>query len=456
MATAVSQLLEDYQHRTPRSRQLAAEAQASLPGGITHDARYFRPYPIYIERAAGSRKWDVDGHEYVDYVGGHGSLLLGHAHPQVVKAVQEQLARGTHYGACHELELRWAQLVQRLMPSAELVRFTGTGTEATLLAFRLARAFTGRPRIARFNTHFHGWHDHAAFGVGSHHDGSPSPGVLSEITDNVALCPPGDIDQLRRLLAEHDDIAAVIIEPTGATWGQVPVVPEFLHQLREVTSQHDVLLLFDEVVTGFRVSPGGAQGLFGITPDMTMLAKILAGGLPGGAITGRRDIMELLDFDACARQGREKISHHGTYNANTASAMAGITTLGIVADTDACERASECAAQIREGLNRVIAEEGVAWRVYGNFSNFHIYTNPNHESVAVADLDSGSFDYRQIKAAAASPVVGKLRLGMRVHGVDIFGWPGGSTSAVHTDDDVKQTVEAFQRTLRAMKAEGDL
>ena len=456
MATAVSQLIDEYRQRTARSRQLAEEAQNSLPGGITHDARYFQPYPIYIDRAAGSRKWDIDGNEYVDFVGGHGALLLGHAHPEVTKAVQDQLARGTHPGACHELELRWAQLVQRLMPSAELVRFTGTGTESTLLAFRLARAFTGKPRIVRFNTHFHGWHDHAAFGVASHHDGSPSPGVLPELSDNISLCPPGDIDHVRHLLAENNDIAGVIIEPTGATWGQVPVLPEFLHQLRETTAQHGVLLLFDEVVTGFRVSPGGAQGLFGITPDLTMLAKILAGGLPGGAICGRRDIMQLLDRDACEASGREKISHHGTYNANPASAIAGTTALKIVAETDVCQRASDRAAEIRDGLNGVIADEQFAWRVYGNFSNFHIFTNPDREPVTIDDLNIGSVDYRMIKAAAASPAVGKLRIGMLVHGVDIFGWPGGSTSAVHTEDDVSQTIEAFQHTLRAMKDEGDL
>jgi glutamate-1-semialdehyde 2,1-aminomutase len=454
MATVVSQLIEEYQRRTTRSRALAEEAQSAFPGGIVHDARYFRPYPIYIERAEGSRKWDVDGNEYVDYVGGHGALLLGHAHPAMEKAVREQAGRGTHYGACHELELRWAQLVQRLIPSAELVRFTGSGTEATMLAFRLARAFTGKSRIVRFNTHFHGWQDHAAFGVASHHDGTPSPGVLQELSDNITLCPPGDIEVMSRLLSENEDVAAVILEPTGATWGQIPLAPAFLHQLRELTQQHGVLLLFDEVVTGFRVAPGGAQAEFGITPDLTMLAKVLAGGLPGGAIVGRRDIMELLDLDACQEQGREKISHHGTYNANPLSAAAGIATLQIVAETDACQRASGYAARLRTELQQVISSAGLDWRVYGSFSGFHIYTNPDHEAVSSEDLDSGHFDYRKIKAASRSPVVGKLRIGLLVHGIDIFAWPGGSPSAVHTDADLEQTVDAFERTIRAMKGEG--
>ena len=456
MPITKSSVVDEYRRRTMRSRQLAKESQATFPGGITHDARYFQPYPIYVERAEGSRKWDVDGNEYVDYVGGHGSLILGHAHPQVTEAVQQQLGLGTHYGACHELELRWAQIVQRLVPSAELVRFCSSGTEATLLAFRLARAFTGKPRVIRFNTHFHGWHDHAAFGVGSHHDGTPPPGVLPETAQNIVLCPPGDIEATAQLLAERDDIAAVILEPTGATWGQVPLDPAFLHELRALTAQHEVLLIFDEVVTGFRCSPGGAQSVFGVTPDLTALAKILAGGLPGGAIVGRRDIMELLDLEACQAQGREKISHHGTYNANPVTAIAGITTLNIIAETDACQRASDYAARLREELNRVLVDEGLDWCVYGTFSGFHIYTNPEHDTVNPADLESGRFEYRKIKAAARSPVVAALRVGMRVHGVDIFGWPGGSTSAVHSEEDSAQTVTAFRNTIRDLKQEGSV
>ena len=171
-------------------------ARDVLPAGIAHDSRSQAPYPIYIDHAAGSRKWDVDGHEYVDYTGGHGALLLGHNHPAVTRAVAEQLTRGTHFGSCHELEVRWAEWVQRLVPSAERVRFTSSGTEATLLALRLARAYTGRPKIVRFEGHFHGWHDHMAFGVTSHFDGSPTPGVLPEIAQAVRLVPAGDADAL--------------------------------------------------------------------------------------------------------------------------------------------------------------------------------------------------------------------------------------------------------------------
>jgi len=456
MSMTASSILDEYVRRTVRSRQLAEEARTCFPSGITHDARYFRPHPFYVERASGSRKWDVDGNEYVDYVGGHGALLLGHAHPEVSEAVRQQVPLGTHYGACHELELGWAKSIQRLLPSAELVRFTSSGTEATMLAFRLARAFSGKQKIVRFTTHFHGWQDHAAFGVASHHDGTPTPGVLPELAENVLLCPPDDLQKLADLFAQRNDIAAIIMEPTGATWGQIPLLPQVLTELRELSSRHGVLLIFDEVVTGFRCSPGGAQGLFGITPDLTTLAKILAGGFPGGAIVGRRDIMELLDPDACQSSGREKIPHQGTFNANPVSATAGITALGIVAESDACHRASQYAAQLRDALNRVIGSEGLDWSVYGTFSGFHIFMNPDHEAITVADLDEGRVNFRKIKAASGSPAAANLRLGLLVQGVDISGWPGGITSAVHGDDDLQRTVAAFEETIRAMKQSGDL
>lgn len=272
-----SAIIAAYRQRTPRSAALAEEALALLPSGVTHDSRYQKPYGIYVERAAGPRKWDVDGNEYVDYFGGHGALLLGHNHPSVFTAMQEALARGTHFGANHEIEVRWATLVRRLVPSAERVRFTASGTEATLMALRLARAFTGRPKIVRFLTHFHGWHDHMTAGHQSHFDGSPTAGVVAGIANDMILLPPGDVAAMRSVVESRDDIAAAIIEPTGSSFGAVPLKPDFLAALREATAKCGAMLIFDEVVTGFRVSKRGAQGAFGITPDLTALAKILAG-----------------------------------------------------------------------------------------------------------------------------------------------------------------------------------
>ena len=326
------------------------------------------PTALYITRAKGPRKWDVDGNEYVDYFGGHGALLLGHSHPKVVAAVHEQIERGTHYGASHETEIAWAEWVLRLVPSAERVRFTSSGTEATLMAVRLARAFSGKSKIIRFKHHFHGWHDHMTSGFANHFDGSPTTGVLPGVAGNVLLAEQNDADGLARLLEQHDDIAAAILEPTGAHGARLPIDPQFLHALRELTRQHGVLLIFDEVVTGFRVAPGGAQAEYGITPDLTTLAKILSGGLPGGAVTGRKDILDLLDFQVTKAADREKIAHPGTFNANPLSAAAGIAALEIVGTTDACARANRYGESLRRRVNEVFEEERLPWAAYGTFS----------------------------------------------------------------------------------------
>ncbi|HEX7377276.1 MAG TPA: aspartate aminotransferase family protein [Pirellulales bacterium] len=456
MSATNSPIIEAYQRRTPGSARLAREAAEIFPGGVTHDGRILEPHPIYVTHAAGARKWDVDGNEYVDYAGGHGALLLGHNHPQVVEAVREQLSRGTHLGACHEQEIQWGRAVQRLLPSAERVRFTSSGTEATMMAMRLARAFTGKPKILRFFGHFHGWHDHAAFGVASHFDGTPTPGVLADIAGNVVLAPPGDMPGTLAVLDAHQDIAAAIIEPTGASWGQVPMPEGFLHGLREATAKRGVLLIFDEVISGFRCSPGGAQQVYGIRPDLTTLAKILAGGLPGGAVVGRKDVLDLLDAAQSIAAGREKVPHQGTFNANPLSAVAGATTLRLVAETDACQRANDYAARLREELSRVLRDAGVNWAVYGSFSGFHIFTNPQKLEISGEGINACQYDYRVFKSPPARSLLMKLRMGMMIHGVELFSWPGGPTSSAHSDDDLRQTADALRQTLRMLRAEGEI
>lgn len=456
MSSSETEIVAEYRRRTPRSAELAAEAGQVLPSGITHDGRHLQPYGINVDRALGSRKWDVDGNEYVDYAGGHGALLLGHNHPAVVEAVAKQLERGTHFGSNHELEIRWGQAVQRLIPSAERVRFTSSGTEATLLALRLARAYTGRQKIVRFLGHFHGWHDHMAFGVYSRFDGSPSPGVVPGIASEVLLAPPSDVEATRKLLEEQgDQIAAVILEPTGASWGQVPLPPGLLPMLREITAKQGIVLIFDEVISGFRCAPGGAQAYYGITPDMTTLAKILAGGLPGGAVAGRAEILDGLSFVPAGTQ-REKISHHGTFNANPLSAAAGIAALKVVAETDACEKANQYAAQLREGMREVLREEDVPWLVYGTFSGFHIMVGLPRPDATHEDVEQGKFTPQEIKAMRNPHVINQLRLAAMCEGVDFFGWPGGPTSSAHTAEDLDRTITGFRSAIRRMKQCGVL
>ncbi|WP_337876105.1 aminotransferase class III-fold pyridoxal phosphate-dependent enzyme [Elioraea sp.] len=443
--------------RTPGSAANYVAARRLFPGGVTHDSRYVRPHPLAIVRAQGARKWDVDGNEYVDYAGGHGALILGHAHPAVTARVTEQLARGTHYGANHALENRWAELIQELVPSAEMVRFTSSGTEATLMALRLARAATGRRKLLRLRGHFHGWHDHMAFGVTNHYDGTPTPGVLPALAENIVFVDPNDEAGLVALLEEQGaDIAAAILEPTGSSYGQVPLRPDFVRRLREETARRGIVLVFDEVVTGFRVARGGAQEALGIRPDLTTLAKILAGGLPGGAVVGRRDLLELLDPERAAARGVEKIPHQGTYNANPLSAAAGIATLEIIRDTDAIARTHAYAARLRAALNDVIEEEGVAWAVYGTHTGVHVFVNPNGLAIGPRNFDPLAMGYADLKIPRGNQTVTKLLLAMRTRGVDLAPWPGGPASAAHGEDDLQRTVEAFRGAIRALREEREI
>lgn len=452
-----SPIVAAYVARTPRSAEAYAAARKLLPGGVAHDVRYMRPHPIYVDEAAGARKRDIDGNEYVDYQGGHGALLLGHCHPEVTARVAEQLARGTHYGANHELESRWAELIIEMVPCAELIRFTSSGTEATLMALRLARAGTGRGKVLRFLGHFHGWHDHVAFGVVNHWDGTPTPGVLPGLAENVILLKPNDGPELIAALDAHGhEIAAAIIEPTGSNYGQIPIDPAFLGTLRQETAKRGIVLIFDEVVTGFRVARGGAQEALGILPDLTTLAKVVAGGLPGGAVAGRRDLLELLDPEAAAARGFEKIGHQGTYNANPLSAAAGVATLEIVRDGDAIERTQAYAARLREGARSVLVEEGVSWGAYGSFTGLHLFVNPNALQVDAATFDPLALGFDELKVPRANSVSVQFRLAMRVHGVDLSAWPGGPCSAAHEDRDLDQTLTALRASLRMLREQREI
>jgi glutamate-1-semialdehyde 2,1-aminomutase len=454
--TTNSPIIAAYRAATPGSAAAAEKAARLFPSGVTHDSRYLEPYGLYITRAKGPRKWDVDGNCYVDYFGGHGALLLGHCHPKVVAAVEQQVERGTHFGASHELEIAWAEWVMKLIPSAERVRFTSSGTEATMMALRLARAFTGKSKIIRFKHHFHGWHDHMTSGYASHFDGSPTPGVLPGVTTGLVLAEQNDAVGLARLLDDDDDIAAAILEPTGAHGAQLPIDPAFLVELRELTRQHGVLLIFDEVVTGFRVSPGGAQVEYGIRPDLTTLAKILAGGLPGGAITGRKDILDLLDFQVTKAADREKISHQGTFNANPLSAAAGVAALEIVGTTDACARANRYAETLRRRINEVFEEERVPWAVYGAFSNFHFFTNPGRTAITPTRFDPKAVPAEAFFDKRQAGLVHKFRLAMMTHGVDFSGSPGGITSATHGEAELEDTMTALRKAIRMLKQEREI
>lgn len=452
MTTAVLSRLDAlYAERFPESARLAERGKSLFPSGVTHDGRYLEPFPVYVREAHGSRKTTVEGHSLVDYWVGHGSLILGHSHPAVVEAVQRQMALGTHFSACHELEMDWAERVLRLLPAAERIRFTSSGTEATLMAIRIARLATGRRKVVKFIGHFHGWHDSlvpAAYAPYTPDDWS-IPGVTDGVLSETVPIPPNDLAALEQALDQHNP-ACVIVEATGGHWGMVPVQGEFLRELRRLTAARDVLLIFDEVISGFRVHPGGSQGHYGIAPDMTTLAKILAGGLPGGALVGREDLLEGLAFEN--RFGK-KMKHPGTYNGNPLSAAAGVAALDLVATGEPGRHSNRMAALLRGRLNALFAEKSVDWIAYGEFSMIHLlmgYEGPRPDR---DDFIPCGGDYRKLDGKSDRQLGFALRRALFVGGVDWFG-SGAMTSAAHTEADVDLTVKAFAQAIELLREGG--
>ncbi len=439
---------ERYYQLHPKSLALHQRARDLFPDGVTHDVRYATPFPIYATHGMGPRKWDVDGNEYVDYVMGHGALLLGHSHPAIVAAVAYQVGRGTHLGASHETEIRWAEWVRKLIPSAQKVRFTSSGTESTLMAMRLARAYTGKSKIMRFREHFHGWQDYAAV---SPHD--LAPGIPAALMGTVVVLEPNNIRLVEETLRADKDIAAIILEPTGAHMGLLPVYPSFLGELREAATRHGVVLIFDEVVTGFRTSPGGAQARYGVTPDLTTLAKILGGGLPAGAVAGKADILDMIQHRGNASGNAERrVSHPGTFNANPLSAAAGATALELVATSDVNARAEAAAQLLKDGLNDLLARMEVPGCASGVGALVSLTLGTPHE------CDGGvcKLSHQQIEAAVSPLQAAALKRSLQNAGVDPMSGRGLILSATHRKDDVDFTLGAFEEALTAVRREGML
>ncbi|MDE2967136.1 MAG: aminotransferase class III-fold pyridoxal phosphate-dependent enzyme [Chloroflexota bacterium] len=445
--SATTAIDRDFFATHSESARRAEEARTIFPGGVTHDARHFEPFGIVVERALGPRKWDVDGNEYIDYVMGHGALLFGHSHPYLVEAVTQQVARGTHMGGSSELERRWALAIKRLLPSVEKVRFTSSGTEATMMAVRLARAATGRDRLLRLRNHFHGWND-SVFAAGRTSAGNISANGQPEAMQNlISVFDQTDVTGIAAALATGE-YAAVILEPTGYSWGTCPLDPSVPQELRELTERHGTILIFDEVVTGFRASAGGAQERIGVHPDLTTLAKIAAGGLPGGAVAGRADLLDQISFDA----GGGRVAHPGTFNANPLSAVAGERALRAVAEEDPISIANERAAQLSQGLNHALVEAEVAGCAWADASMVHLILG---QDVARPD-DGMTWDWDQhggptsTLPMTSSEVAWPFRRAFLNHGVDLMGM-GALVSCVHTEADIDSTIERFAAALSDLR-----
>ena len=439
-------ILEDYIAKHPGSTRRYAESTKIFPGGVTHDTRYAQPFPLFMTHGAGPRKWDVDGNEYVDYVSGHGALLLGHSHPAIADAVSRQIGLGTHLGASTDDEIRWAKAIKALLPSVEKLRFHSSGTEATLMAMRLARAYTGKTKVIKLQDHFHGWHDYAMAG-----SDRSAPGIPESSLGTMVIVPPGDLAAVEDAIKNDPDIAALILEPTGAHYGQLPFdSPNYLKGLREITAQSGVVLIFDEVVTGFRASPGGAQVRYGVSPDLTTMAKIVAGGLPGGAVGGNADIIDMIAHRGDPEwDNSHRVYHPGTFNGNPLSAVAGATALEMIASQPINQQADAMGARLKAGLNEVLGRLEIPGHAHGIASMIH---------VVLADCDCDrelcTMPHSQIASVTASPAVTAMKRGLQNSGVDIMGRDAFLVSGTHTEADVDQTIAAFQETMAAVRAEG--
>jgi glutamate-1-semialdehyde 2,1-aminomutase len=399
-----------------------------------------------MTHGSGPRKWDVDDNEYIDYVSGHGALLLGHSHPDIAEAVSKQIQRGTHLGASTDDEIRWARAIKRLMPSIEKLRFHSSGTEATLMAMRLARAYTGKTKVIKLQDHFHGWHDYAMAG-----SDRSAPGIPEASWGTMLVVPAGDLAAVEDTMNGDLDIAAIILEPTGAHFGQLPFdVPSYLKGLRELTAQNGVILIFDEVVTGFRAAPGGVQERYGIRPDLTTLAKIVAGGLPGGAVGGKADIIDMIahrndpDWD-----NNHRVYHPGTFNGNPLSAAAGATALEMIASQPINHQADAMAERLKKGINEVLGKLEIPGHAHGIASMIH---------VVLADCDCNrelcTMSHVKIAEANASPAVTAMKRGLQNRGVDIMSRETFLVSGTHTVQDIDQTLNTFEDTMAAVRADG--
>ena len=432
---------ETYIRRNPRSAALFPRFQQIFPsGGGGHDGYVADPFPVTIERGQGPRKWDVDGNEYIDYGLGSASLLLGHSHPEVVEALMQAAPAGSHYGSPVEKVLEWGERVCNMVPCADKVRFVGSGAEATALALRIARAYSGKDKIVRWESHYHGWHDYVMPGNLAPFDVPASTGIPKGTVDSVVVLPP-DLDALERVLATDNDIAGVITEGSGASYGTVPLTPGFVQGVRDLTRRYGVVMVLDEVITGFRWSPGGLQQVLGLDPDLCTMAKILTGGLPGGAVAGRKDVMSVMEITGDADHDRfQRVYHGGTFNANPYCAATGNAALRIAATGEMQDTADRMAERLRVGLRDIIDRREVAASVYGESSTFHIYFGGR----SIEGLDANALK------GGSSAIQTNFRQALQVRGVDLMSRTSGVLSGVHTEADIDQSLEAFDGAIQAM------
>ncbi len=423
---------------TSRSQSLFEKSLKRIPGGVNSPVRAFKSVgrsPVFIQRALGSKLWDVDGNEYIDYVGSWGPMILGHAHPRIVEAVQKAAVDGTSFGAATERELEMAELITSIMPTIEMVRMVNSGTEATMSAIRLARAFTGRNKIIKFEGCYHGHADSFLIkaGSGAMTFGIPdSPGVTQATSTDTLTARYNDAKAVKTLIDNYPkEIAALIVEPIVGNMGCVPPKPGFLQTLRELCTQNGIVFIVDEVMTGFRVALGGAQQLYNIMPDITTLGKIIGGGLPVGAYGGKKEIMSMVSPAGPMYQA-------GTLSGNPLAMAAGIEMLKLLKkDTSTYSRLEEKSSRLENGIQSVIEKHHLPLTQNRVGSMFTVFFTKDHVA-----------DYETAKASDAK------RFSMYFNEMldrGIYLAPSQFEAAfmsdAHTDEDIERTIDAAEKSL---------
>ena len=427
--------------RWATSREYLLRARQSLAGGVSSPFRAKAPVPLYIGDAKGSRFWDVDGNEHVDYALAWGPLILGHCHPSLVDAVRRQAERPHILGAQHELEFQVAEQIQQCVPCAELVAYTSSGSEATQLALRLARAFTGRTLVLKFEGHYHGWMDGTLLSyhpsAAQLHDEQPghpilgSKGQVPNTADNVVIAPWNDLAAVERIFERHGpELAAVIAEPVVCNSGCLPPETGFLESLAQLCRSNGALLVFDEIITGFRIHMGGAQKLFGVIPDLATFGKAMGGGLPLSSICGRRDIMELM----C----NGEVAFGGTFNGNPISLAGASVTIAELSrnDGEALRTACQTGERLIDGIRELARRHGIGLQITGFGAAFalHFSDAPSIRNYRDTLLDD-------------QPLLHRFLLALTAEGVNLL--PDGRmyVSTVHSDEDVAYTLAAMERVM---------
>jgi glutamate-1-semialdehyde 2,1-aminomutase len=443
-----SDYLAAFERKTPGSKRLNQLASQVTPGGISHDSRYHAPYPLYVTRAQGSKVWDVDGNAYHDLWMAHYDAILGHAPPMVVERVREALEDGLHIGMAMEHEVTLAQKVVEAVPSAEQVRFCTSGTEATMYAVRLARGFTGRSVILKILGGWHGANTDLMIDVRPpEYIGPESAGLLPELNKYTRSVQFNDIEAMRKAMdAAGDDLAGVIMEVAVGSLGFTLAEPDYLRFVREETRKRGAVLIFDEVITGFRLSYGGAQQLVGVTPDLTTLGKVLGGGMPVGAIAGREDIMMISSVTPKRPKMKKVLIGGGTYSCNPLTMIAGATTLDILKSrqTEIYPALAQANERLCTGLRKVFADVGLPVHVnqLGSLMEVHFLKEEGLPVRNMADVLNNTYKAKQEEYATR----------LRNHGVFLL--HGGALSVEHSEEDIQAIVAAHRKVAEEM-AEGN-